>query len=148
MIAKKTAPRPKRVCSTVFFAIIARMKAYLLVFVGGGLGSLLRYHAGRFLPDTLAGMPFPTAILLVNVVASALLGVVVGWTLGRTMGEETRLLMGVGFCGGLSTFSSFSYDTLALLQNGRTGVALLNIGLNVVLCLLTSAGGLIVGQKM
>ena len=148
MIAKKTAPRPNRVCSTVFFAIIARMKAYLLVFMGGGVGSLLRYHIGRFLPATLAGMPFPTAILLVNVVASALLGAVVGWALGRTMEEETRLLMGVGFCGGLSTFSSFSHDTLALLQNGRTGAALLNVGLNVIMCLLASAGGLILGQKM
>ncbi|GAB3640307.1 fluoride efflux transporter CrcB [Spirosoma arcticum] len=124
------------------------MKAYLLVFMGGGVGSLLRYHIGRFLPATLIRTPFPTAILLVNVAASALLGVVMGWALGRTMGEETRLLMGVGFCGGLSTFSSFSYDTLALLQNGHTGAALLNIGLNVVLCLLASAVGLILGQKM
>lgn len=124
------------------------MKAYLLVFVGGGAGSLLRYLAGRFVPATLTGSPFPNAILLVNVAASALLGVVVGWALSRTTGEDVRLLVGVGFCGGLSTFSSFSYDTVVLLQNGRTGAAFLNIGLNVVLCLLASAGGLVLGQKI
>lgn len=129
------------------------MKAYLLVFAGGGVGSLLRYvagriYAGRFVPATVTSLPFPVAILLVNIVASALLGVVVGWAVGRVLGEEARLLLGVGFCGGLSTFSSFSYDTVALLQTGRTGAALLNIGLNVLLCLLASVGGLILGQKL
>ena len=124
------------------------MKAYLLVFVGGGAGSVLRYLAGRFIPATLNDSSFPVAILLVNVLASALLGVIMGWVMGRAAGDETRLLLGVGFCGGLSTFSSFSYDTLALLQNGRTEFALLNIGLNVVLCLLASVGGLVLGQKM
>ena len=123
------------------------MKAYLLVFAGGGVGSLLRYITGRFLPGALTGSAFPIAILLVNVVASALLGVVMGWSMSRTVSEEDRLLLGVGFCGGLSTFSSFSHDTVVLLQNGRAGAALLNIGLNVVLCLLASAGGLVLGQK-
>ena len=124
------------------------MKAYWLVFVGGGAGSVLRYLAGRLIPAALTNAPFPLAILFVNVLASALLGCVMGWAMGRSVGEETRLLLGVGFCGGLSTFSSFSYDTLMLLQNGRTGAALLNIGLNVVLCLLASVGGLVLGQKM
>lgn len=110
----------------------------VLVFLGGGLGSVARYLAGRLLPVAA----FPLSILLVNVVASTLLGWVVGWVLSRSAGDESRLLIGVGFCGGLSTFSSFSYDTLTLLQNGRPGVAVLNIVLNVVLCLLASAGGL------
>lgn len=124
------------------------MKAYWLVFVGGGAGSLLRYLASRVIPATGIGHPFPVAILLVNVLASALLGAVVGWATGKVAGEDVRLLLGVGVCGGLSTFSSFSYDTLALLQNGRPGAALLNIGLNVVLCLLASVGGLVFGQKL
>lgn len=128
--------------------MFARMKTYLLVFLGGGVGSLLRYLTGRLIPATLVGSPFPTAILVVNIVASAVLSAVAGWMLGRSAGEEARLLIGVGFCGGLSTFSSFSYDTLVLMQNGRAGAALLNIGLNVFLCLLASAGGLLVGQKL
>lgn len=121
------------------------MKAYLLVFAGGGAGSLLRYVVGRLIPASLTGSPFPLAILTVNVLASAVLGAVVGWAMSRAVGEEARLLVGVGFCGGLSTFSSFSNDTVVLMQHGRVGTALLNIGLNVVLCLLASAGGLALG---
>jgi len=124
------------------------MHPYVLVFVGGGIGSVLRYGAGRLIPSTLAGTSFPTAILLINIVASFVLGTVAGWVIGRSAGEEARLLIGVGFCGGLSTFSSFSYDTVTLIQNGRLGVALLNIGLNVMLCLLGSASGLWLGQKL
>ena len=121
---------------------------FLLVFVGGGAGSLLRYLTGRLVPATLNGSPFPTAILLVNVLASFVLGAVVGWLMQRsTMGDEARLLIGVGFCGGLSTFSSFSFDTVVLLQQGRLSAALLNIGLNVVLCLLASAGGFALGAR-
>ena len=128
--------------------MFARMKAALLVFVGGGTGSLLRYVVGRVVSATLAGQSFPIAILLVNVLASAVLGLVVGWAVDRSVGEEARLLIGVGFCGGLSTFSSFSYDTVVLLQTGRPGAALLNIGLNGILCLLASVGGLLVGERI
>lgn len=99
-------------------------------------------------PPTLVGTPFPLAILLVNIGASALLGVAAGWFIGRASGEAVRLLVGVGFCGGLSTFSSFSYDTAVLLQNGRVGTALLNIVLNVILCLLVSIGGMALGAKL
>ncbi|WP_227699084.1 fluoride efflux transporter CrcB [Spirosoma radiotolerans] len=124
------------------------MNAYVLVFFGGGLGSVLRYALGRLIPVTFASSPFPTAILLVNVVASFVLGAIVSWVIGRSAGEEARLLIGVGFCGGLSTFSSFSNDTVLLAQNGRLGAALLNIGLNVILCLVASAAGLWFGQKL
>ncbi len=124
------------------------MKSALLVFLGGGTGSALRYAVGRFIPAMLNGSPFPLSILLVNVAASAVLGVVVGYGLSRSATEEFRLLIGVGFCGGLSTFSTFSNDTLILVQNGRTGAALLNVGLNVILCLLASFGGLIAGGRV
>ncbi|WP_097130137.1 fluoride efflux transporter CrcB [Spirosoma fluviale] len=120
---------------------------YVLVFVGGGAGSLLRYATGKLMPTTFLGISFPTATLVVNVIASFVLGSVMGWVLSRTTGEEMRLLIGVGFCGGLSTFSSFSNDTVALLQSNRPGAALVNIGLNVTLCLLASVGGLWLGQK-
>lgn len=124
------------------------MKSALLVFMGGGSGSVVRYAIGRFIPATLAGSLFPVSILVVNVAASAILGAVVGYGLSRALNDDVRLLVGVGFCGGLSTFSSFSNDTLILLQHGRTGVALLNISLNVSLCLLASFGGLLAGGRI
>lgn len=121
---------------------------YVLVFVGGGAGSLLRYLTGRLVPATLNSSPFPNAILLVNVVASFMLGALVGWIMHRSADESIRLLIGVGFCGGLSTFSSFSVDTVVLLQQGRLGAAVLNIGLNVVICLVASTTGLFFGEKL
>jgi len=124
------------------------MKSALLVFLGGGSGSIVRYVIGRFVPATLTGSPFPVSILVVNVAASAVLGAVVGYGLNRSLNDDVRLLIGVGFCGGLSTFSSFSNDTLILLQHGRTGAALLNISLNVSLCLLASFGGLLAGGRV
>ena len=116
--------------------------------MGGGVGSMLRYLTGRLVPMTLFGSSFPNAILFVNILASFVLGAVAGWVVNRAAGEEARVLIGVGFCGGLSTFSSFSYDTAVFLQNGRLMAALLNIGLNVVLCLLASFGGLWLGHKL
>ena len=124
------------------------MHPYVLVFLGGGVGSLLRYLTGRLIPATISGSPFPSAILVVNVLASLVLGAVVGWVVHRSADEGVRLLIGVGFCGGLSTFSSFSFDTVVLLQQGRPGAAMLNVGLNVVLCLLASMAGLTVGGKL
>lgn len=120
----------------------------VLVFLGGGLGSLARYGIGRLVPALVMAPGFPVAILMVNVVASFMLGGVAGFGLARAGTEPLRLLLGVGFCGGLSTFSSFSQDTLTLLQTGRIGTALLNIGLNVVLCLLASVSGLWLGQRI
>jgi fluoride exporter len=111
--------------------------SYALVFLGGGLGSVLRYGLGTLLPRA----SFPWAILAVNMVASAVLGVVMGWAATRPGAAPWRLLLGVGVCGGLSTFSTFSHDNLLLLQQGRTGTFLLNVGLNVVGCLLASAAG-------
>lgn len=113
----------------------------VLVFLGGGTGSLIRYSLGQWLPAMVGERPFPLAILAANVLASAILGAAAGAFASKLAGNEFRLLVGVGFCGGLSTFSSFSVDTLVLFQQGRPGVALLNIGLNVTLCLLASAAG-------
>jgi fluoride exporter len=119
-----------------------------LVFLGGGIGSLIRYGIGQVIPNQFSGQLFPFGILAVNITASFVLGLVAGCGLGRVSTEPLRLLLGVGFCGGLSTFSSFSNDTLHLIQSGRTGAALLNISLNVVLCLLASAGGLALWQRI
>lgn len=121
---------------------------FILVFIGGGTGSLLRYLTARFFGLLSVRSLFPFATLTVNILASFLLGVVVGWALARSANEEARLLIGVGFCGGLSTFSSFSQDTLVLLQHNRWEMAFLNIALNVTLCLIASWSGMAIVQRL
>jgi len=118
---------------------------FWLVFLGGGLGSVARYSVNRYVQPLLK-VDYPASTLIVNLVASFVLGFLAGWLTARLAGGETyRMLIGVGFCGGLSTFSTFSSDTLLLMQSGRWTVACLNIVLNVVLCLLVSWLGLWLG---
>ncbi|RRB11122.1 fluoride efflux transporter CrcB [Larkinella knui] len=119
---------------------------FWLVFLGGGLGSMTRYAVSRYLQPVFK-TAYPASTLIVNLVASLILGFLVGWLTARVSGRETyRLLLGVGFCGGLSTFSTFSTDTLFLMQTGRWWAAASNVVLNVVLCLLASMAGLYLGR--
>jgi CrcB protein len=122
------------------------MNNFLLVFVGGGLGSCVRYGIMRF-SATYWNPHFPNATLLSNTLSSILLGLIVGLTLDKSaVGLTTRLLLVTGFCGGFSTFSAFSFETFEFLRNGQTGTALLNIGYNVIACLLCVWAGLTVAK--
>lgn len=113
----------------------------MLVFLGGGVGSVLRYKLSQWLSPLQTRPGFPMAILGANILASLILGAIAGAFVNRFISNDLRLLVGVGFCGGLSTFSNFSVDTLVLFQQGQPTSALLNIALNVILCLLASAVG-------
>lgn len=119
--------------------------ALALVFLGGGTGSVLRYAAQRWLAPG-AGVPWGT--LLANVTACLVLGVVVAWPAGEGDGassaEFRRLLWATGLCGGLSTFSSWVAETVALWQHGQPGMAMINAAASVALGL----GGLWVGMKL
>lgn len=119
---------------------------FWLVFFGGGLGSVARYAVSRYI-QPLFKTTYPAGTLIVNVVASLILGFLIGWLTARVSGRETyRLLIGVGFCGGLSTFSTFTTDTLFLMQTGRWLAAASNVVFNVVFCLLASLAGLYLGR--
>lgn len=72
-------------------------------------------------------MDFPLATFLANIVSCVLLGLLVGWSLRDELGPQARLLLMTGFCGGFSTFSTFSNDTFGLMQNGQYGLALINV---------------------
>ncbi|MDC0230447.1 fluoride efflux transporter CrcB [Aureispira] len=85
----------------------------LAVFTGGGLGSLCRYAFGLYLPSA----SFPFATLLANICACFILGCMTGYLLKNSMANHLQLLIGTGFCGGFSTFSTFSKETLELGQN-------------------------------
>jgi len=109
----------------------------LLLFVGlaGFAGAVSRYLVGgwvhRFVPAT-----FPYGTLTVNVLGSLLLGAVFELATVRTgLAPEVRLIVGVGFLGAFTTFSSFSLETMNLMREGSYALAGLNVGSNVVLCL-------------
>ncbi|WP_038049696.1 fluoride efflux transporter CrcB [Thermus caliditerrae] len=111
------------------------MERYLLVALGGALGSALRYGLGAWV-QALAGPSFPYSTLLINALGSFLIGVVIRLSLEGALSGEGRLFLAVGVLGGFTTFSTFSYETLALLQDGEVGRALVYVLASVVLGLL------------
>lgn len=111
------------------------MKAVALIFFGGGLGSVARYVLGRWV-NGFHQINFPYGTLTVNVLASFILGLVVGFSDHKQLlSPDARIFWAVGFCGGFSTFSSFSLETLQLMQQQAVVSALLYIALSVLLCL-------------
>jgi CrcB protein len=102
----------------------------LAVAAGAVLGALLRYLTNVAAQHWL-GLRFPWATLTVNVVGCFLAGALLAYVLRGAVGETARLFWMVGFLGALTTFSAFSVETLALLQSGAAGKAMLNIALNV-----------------
>jgi fluoride exporter len=117
------------------------MNQAILIFIGGGLGSLARFFVGKNMPNTLF-YTFPIATLIVNVAASFILGIFIGQEISAKLDFNYRALIAIGFCGGFSTFSTFSADTLQLLQANRYYEALMNLLLNVVLCILATFVGI------
>ena len=113
------------------------MNPYLLVFIGGGLGSAVRLGIGTFLNRYLQST-FPYGTLCVNIIASFILGILTASLLFRlhAQGEQQRLLIGVGFCGGLSTFSTFSLELLNLLKTENYFLVGVNVLVSVVACLI------------
>ena len=88
---------------------------YLLVFIGGGIGSMLRHGVNRA-SLLLIGPSFPAGTLFVNVVGSAIMGLVAGWFATRGGDEPARLFLTTGIVGGFTTFSAFSLDTAVLWE--------------------------------
>lgn len=109
------------------------MLSWIAVFVGGGLGSLLRWRISLWIP---ASGNFPWATFTANILASAVLAAAAIYFAGK--GNQTAnqgLLVMTGFCGGFSTFSTFSLETFRLMDSGRFGLAMIYVLASVACCL-------------
>lgn len=120
----------------------------LSIGVFGAFGCMARYLLSGWTYQ-LVGRGLPYGTLLVNVVGSFLLGALMTLGLRSTLlSPELRIGLTVGFMGGFTTFSTFSYETLRLLEEGSVWQAGLNILLNVVLCLLFALLGVVVARQL
>ena len=97
--------------------------AFLLIFLGGGIGSVLR-HAVNQTSATLFGVHFPWGTLFVNIIGSLAMGLLAGWFAFRGDGGQLlRLFLGTGILGGFTTFSAFSLDAALLWEQGQSVAA-------------------------
>ena len=122
------------------------MERLLFICLGGAIGTGLRYLTSSLAVRWL-GVDFPYGTLIVNVVGSFLIGLIqqVGVT-SPLIPETTRLFLTVGIMGGLTTYSSFSYETLRLAQLGAWGQAWVNVLVTTALCLAVCFLGIAVGR--
>lgn len=129
---------------------LSPLAATLHVAIGGAIGAVLRYQAGRAMtqwlgPQMVAAFPFAT--LLVNALGSLLMGLLAGWLAQRAPsadGEQLRLLLGVGVLGGFTTFSAFSLEIVVLIERQQYLLA----GLYAFLSLALGVAGLIAGLAL
>jgi CrcB protein len=114
---------------------------WMAFVMAGALGAPLRYLVDGAVGDRTDGV-FPWGILLINVTGSFLLGLVTGLALHHGLGRTPRIVIGTGFCGAFTTFSTFSYETVRLIEDGDLAEALANLGLTLVVGGVAAAVGL------
>lgn len=108
---------------------------WIAVFIGGGLGSLARFGLGKLTEKFYSG-PFPLGTFGANVLACLALGVAILIFASRNqVNEAYKALILVGFCGGFSTFSTFSNETLELMKSGQWGWVIGNVVLSIGVCI-------------
>jgi fluoride exporter len=124
------------------------MNRYLLIALGAALGANARYLVGVWAGQRL-GAGFPYGTLMVNVTGSLVLGFLFATAAGGlAVSAELRLLLGVGFLGAYTTFSSFAVESLTLLQNGSAWKGMLNILANDLVGLLAALLGVFLARLL
>ena len=120
------------------------MKAYLLVFLGAGIGGALR-HGVNVGCARMCGTAFPWGTLTVNIVGSFLMGAIAAWLAfksGEGWSQPLRLFLTTGILGGFTTFSAFSLDAVLLWERGAIGAAAAYVGVSVAASIAALVAGL------
>lgn len=121
---------------------------FVYIFLGSGLGGLIRFGLGKWI-NSWHNSNFPFGTFVVNILACLVLGFVVGLADNRQLiSTESKLFWVIGFCGGFSTFSTFSNETLTLYQSGNHIVNITYIVTSVIVCLVATYLGFAVADKV
>ena len=121
---------------------------FLLICLGGAIGTGARYMVAVWMARTV-GTVFPYGTLLVNLGGSFLLGLLMQLSLStQTISADMRLISGTGILGGFTTYSTFNYETLALLREDAWGVALANTAATLIGCLVACTLGIGVARAV
>lgn len=119
----------------------------MMIAFGGACGAVLRY--GVVSGSQILGLTYPLGTLVVNVIGSGVIGIAAAYWLASVNGSSgTQLFFQTGLLGAFTTFSAFSLDTLTLWQNGHIKTAFANVVLNVTLCLMAVALGMVLGSNL
>jgi CrcB protein len=122
------------------------MLNYLLVFVGGGLGASARYWLSGWIPGKIES-DLPVGTLAVNILGCLLIGLIMSAFEDRFLAQPSiRVFLTIGILGGFTTFSTFSFETVALIRDGEALFATLNILVSIVTCVGGTAVGMYIGR--
>lgn len=118
------------------------------IALGSAIGGMLRYLLGGWI-QRAAGGTFPIGTLVINISGSFLLGLIYRYaTESAAATPEVRAFLTIGICGGYTTFSTFSYETVRLLEDGELGRALGYVALSVLLSIAAALLGVVAGREL
>ena len=123
------------------------MKEILWVGLGGFAGANARYLLGMWVA-TRFGTTFPYGTFIINVTGSFILGVIMGLLDAHVLAPAVRLSLGIGFVGAYTTFSTFTYETLRLVESGSVLLAATNVVGSVIVGMLAAIAGLAAGRAL
>jgi CrcB protein len=123
------------------------LRDILFVAAGGAIGSALRYSAMVWISQRLS-QGFPWHTFIVNVAGSFLLGLLLSLSVEHGGWDRFTIFLGIGVLGGFTTFSTFSFESLRLLEEGMLGAGVANMALSVLLGVAAAAAGIAIGRAV